>query len=66
MGKSLPGKNKTLMAVQTDCKLRHLMGYSGEKKASGSLQNRHVHTPKFQLNPISNFAVIFPCMCDFT
>lgn len=40
-------------------RLKHLMGYVGEKKASGSLQNRHVHSPKFQLNPISNFAVIF-------
>ena len=59
MGKSLPGKNKTLMDVQTDCKLKHLMGYSGEKKASGSLQKGYVHAPKFQLNPISNFAVIF-------
>lgn len=42
------------------------MGYVGEKKASGSLQNRHVHSPKFQLNPISDFAVIFIWMCDFT
>lgn len=47
------------MGVQTDCKLKHLMGYSVKKKASGSLQKGYVHAPKFQLNPVSNFAVIF-------
>lgn len=31
-GTSLPAKNKTLMDVQTDCKLKLLMGYSVEKK----------------------------------
>lgn len=58
-GTSLPGKNKTLMGVQTDCKFKHLMGYSVKKKASGSLQKGYVHALKFQLNPVSNFAVIF-------
>lgn len=57
VGTSLPAKNKTLMDVQTDCKLKHLMGC--EKKASGSLQKGYVHAPKFQLNPLSDFAVIF-------
>ena len=44
MRKSLPDKNKTLMNVQTDCKLKHLMGYGGKKKPQAACK-RDVYTP---------------------
>lgn len=38
----------------------------GKKKRPQAACKRDVLTLKFQLNPISNFAMIFFKMCDFT
>lgn len=59
MGESPSGKNRTVVDVRADCKPSTWWEKPGGEEASGSLQNGHVLIPKFQLNPISNTAVIF-------